>query len=233
MALYERNNSTNKYPLFKEIFKDLSTSSVLDYGGNRGNLLYFSNGEIIENTYTSIDVDIESIESGKQEFPNANWYHYDKFNYMYNHNGQTTEFPRIENKNQDLIWAYSVFSHTDLEELKYTLKWLTSFNFKKLAVSVLDINTSEVLQYFYTRRVKDYGYSFKLPDLKGKDYDIVYFFDHDSLIINREVCPKLTCQHFVSFYNLDFLQDYLKQHGYTTTIKRPGDGYFPFLYIEN
>ena len=62
---------------------------------------------------------------------------------------------------------------------------------------------------------------------------VKYFFDHDSLIINREVCPKLTCQHFISFYNLDFLQDYLKQHGYTTTIKRPGDGYFPFLYIEN
>jgi hypothetical protein len=233
MYVHDRNTSTNRYPLFKELFVDIDKPSVLDYGGNQGNLLYFSKGDILECNYTSIDVSINSVELGKKEFPLASWYHYDCFNHMYNHNGTATEFPNVLNTTQDLIWAYSVFSHTDLDELVSTLTWLTSFKFKKLAVSVLDINTYELLQYFYMKRVNDFGKSFQLTDLQNKNYDIAYFYDNDSILINNSTSPKTKCKYFISLFDLNFLQSYLKEKGFNVMIKRPGNGYIPFLCIEN
>ena len=85
MSLHPRNTATNRYPLFTEIFPNHNDVSVLDFGGNQGNLLHFSNGQIDASKYTCIDVSKESITQGQEEFPESKWYHFDKFNFMYNH----------------------------------------------------------------------------------------------------------------------------------------------------
>ena len=72
MKAHPRNNTTNRFPRFKEAlngnFKD---KVILDFGGSRGNLLYFSNGEIQPENYISIDPVMEGIEMGREEFPDA------------------------------------------------------------------------------------------------------------------------------------------------------------------
>lgn len=229
--IYPRNNENNVFPFFKEIFNNIADCTVLDFGGNQGNLLHFANGEIKEKNYTCVDVAQDAIENGKEEFHNATWIHYDKFNYMYNHEGVQPGFPLVH-KNQDLIFAYSVFTHTDLKELIYTLKWLTTFNFKKIAVSVLDINNEIILDYFYKKRIETYYESFDLRTLKDKGHNIAYFINNNEIIIDEETYRNKKLEYFVTFYDINHLQSVLKEHGLNTTITRPGRGIIPFLCIE-
>jgi len=108
--LFPRTSKNNRTRYPEHYFK--SAGSFLDFGGNRGNLLYF--GMKCASEYTCIDVDKGAIEAGKIEFPNSTWIHYDKYSWVYNHGGKKdAEFPTVSP--QDYIYAYSVFSHTDLE----------------------------------------------------------------------------------------------------------------------
>ena len=230
MTLHPRTNQTNRYPLFSEIFNDVPFSSVLDFGGNSGNLLHFSNGDISEQDYICIDPSVPAINSGANEFPQATFHHYDKYNYMYNHSGSTSAvLPTVPDI--DIIWAYSVFSHTDLHELYTTVKWMMSLNPKKIAVSILDMDTPVMLQYFYNKRVADYGECEDIRVLIDSTYDIVYLVDNNQVIVNTPVQPKVDCAHFIAFYRLQFIIDYFAARGITINISRPGDGYIPFLVI--
>ena len=69
--IHPRNETTNRYPLFHEIFGNTNESTVLDFGGSSGNLLYFSEGNIKEENYTCIDIVENAIMQGKAEFSNA------------------------------------------------------------------------------------------------------------------------------------------------------------------
>jgi len=46
--MHPRNESTNRFNLFEKFAGDYKNKKILDYGGNRGNLLYFSQGKIKE-----------------------------------------------------------------------------------------------------------------------------------------------------------------------------------------
>ena len=71
----------------------LVNKKILDYGGNRGNLLYFSQSKILQQNYTCIDVEEDAIALGKQEFPDATSIHYNKFSLMYNNGNLNEPFP--------------------------------------------------------------------------------------------------------------------------------------------
>ncbi len=90
---------------------------VLDFGGNRGNILLDSACQIQPRDYYCVDVIKDAIEDGCRAFPEAHWAHYDRYNCSFNPGGAVdiaipdfaTEF--------DIILAYSVFTHTTLEEM--------------------------------------------------------------------------------------------------------------------
>lgn len=232
-TIHPRNESTNRFPLFEEIFGNVNNQKIFDFGGSSGNLLYFSNGKISENNYTCVDISREAINSGMEEFPNASWIHYDRFNWMYNEHGNPAmQFPNVD-KSQDIIWAYSVFSHVDAEEFIKTIEWFQSFNYKKLAVSFLDINGDEIKQYFYNKRVKDYGScNSELLSLSSKDGYSAYFFDNSDLEVNKYKCKYIPTKHFLSFFDTDWLLTELNSKGIEASVVRPGNTLIPFLIIE-
>jgi len=233
MNIHPRNNATNRFPLFEEIFKDYENCTVFDFGGSSGNLLYFSNGKILDKKYTCLDISKEAIEKGKDEFPNSTWIHYDRFNWMYNYNGnREVIFPNVD-QNQDLIWAYSVFSHVDADEFIKTIEWFCNFNFKKIAVSFLDIDSAEMKEYFYNKRKAEYGWCDEiLKNVTSKDTDYFYFLDNNEYALNKYKCDCESKAYFLSFFNIEWLLFALKQRGIEAKVIKPGDGYIPFLIIE-
>ena len=98
---------------------DWANVKVLDIGGNRGNLLEdgIHKNKITPENYYCLDVDKEAVEYGRNNFPNANWYHHSAFNHMYNVVGmEGVNFPYPDDT-FDCVVAYSVYSHTTFEQL--------------------------------------------------------------------------------------------------------------------
>lgn len=231
MTLHPRTDLTNRFPLFAEIFSDIDFKSVLDFGGNSGNLLHFSDDTISEESYICVDPSVVAITNGTQEFKKAQFYHYDKYNYMYNHNGSVTaELPNLPDV--DVVWVYSVFSHTDLHELYDLTKKLMLLNPKRIAISILDMDTPDMLQYFYNKRVADYGSCVDIRTLIDSDVNIAYLVDNTSLITETVHQPPIDCECFLAFYRLEYIKTYFADRGITVTFHRPGEGYVPFMIID-
>jgi 2-polyprenyl-3-methyl-5-hydroxy-6-metoxy-1,4-benzoquinol methylase len=97
---------------------DWSGKSVLDFGGNKGNLLRDPTCVIAHENYYCVDVISDAINEGQQVFPEAHWVHYDRYNRSFNPNG-VPDLPVPDlGLRFDFILAYSVFTHTTLEEMK-------------------------------------------------------------------------------------------------------------------
>jgi SAM-dependent methyltransferase len=96
---------------------DWSSKSLLDFGGNQGNLLRDSQQRIRPQDYYCIDVIKEAIEEGRRQFPDAHWIHYNRFNCSFNPNGfRDIPIPRTKT-DFEFIVAYSVFTHTTRDEM--------------------------------------------------------------------------------------------------------------------
>jgi SAM-dependent methyltransferase len=96
---------------------DWRGASVLDFGGNVGNILRDPGSTLEPERYWCIDVIAEALEVGRRSFPRAHWIFYNRYNREFNPGGipglpiPPTSIPF------DLILAYSVFSHTDRDEM--------------------------------------------------------------------------------------------------------------------
>lgn len=89
---------------------------VLDFGGNDGNLLLDPACTIAEEDYTCIDVLKGAVEKGREQFPRAQWIHYDRYNCSFNPEGiEDLQIPPTGSF--DVILAYSVFTHTTREDM--------------------------------------------------------------------------------------------------------------------
>jgi SAM-dependent methyltransferase len=91
--------------------------SVLDFGGNSGNLLLNPECAIRQEQYYCMDVLGEAIDEGRKRFPKAHWVHYDRYNCSFNPEGiQGLPVPDL-GIGFDFILAFSVFTHTTREEM--------------------------------------------------------------------------------------------------------------------
>lgn len=227
MSLYPRNKLSNKYSVFCKVFDTFTEHDILlDFGGNRGNLLYFSNGKILKKNYISIDVDIHSINKGIKEFPDSKFIHYNKYNWMYNHTGNYLEpFPNISHI--DYVWAYSVFTHTDYNELMCTLKWFLSFNLKNLALSILDINNKSIVDFFMEKRFSTYNNCENLHQYKNNN--IVYLCNESKVFLDTDYCQPYNVENFIAFYNIDWLEKQLKKISPSLCIKYYNENFTPFI----
>jgi 2-polyprenyl-3-methyl-5-hydroxy-6-metoxy-1,4-benzoquinol methylase len=96
---------------------DWSSKAVLDFGGNRGNILYDPDCKIRQQNYYCVDVIRDAIEEGSKSFPDAHWAHYDRYNCSFNPKGVVDLRVPDFGREFDVILAYSVFTHTTLEEM--------------------------------------------------------------------------------------------------------------------
>lgn len=101
--------------------------SVLDFGGNIGNILLDPNSTIDQERYWCIDVVKDSIARGKAAYPNGHWVFYDRYCFFFNPGGvPSLALPDMEQR-FDYIVAYSVFTNTgptDMLELVSQLSGL-------------------------------------------------------------------------------------------------------------
>lgn len=106
---------------------DWTGKLVLDFGGNKGNLLLDPSCAIQQRDYYCVDVVSEAIAEGRRTFPEAHWFHYDRYNRSFNPEGiRDLKIPDLE-RQFDFILAYSVFTHTTLEELRELVSQLETF----------------------------------------------------------------------------------------------------------
>jgi hypothetical protein len=108
----------NVFNIFDQFVTDYKNKKILDFGGNRGNLISYSNGKIHEKNYTCMDVSKDSLNALLNEHPAANVVYWNRYHSIYNPAGSKTEtFPNIGIF--DISFANSVFTHHNLEELLY------------------------------------------------------------------------------------------------------------------
>lgn len=96
---------------------DWGGKTVLDFGGNEGNLLQDHDCTISPEKYYCVDVIGEALEEGRKKFPQAHWVHYNRYNCSFNPEGvRGLPIPDV-GVEFDTILAYSVFTHTTREEM--------------------------------------------------------------------------------------------------------------------
>lgn len=230
--IHPREPSTNRFHLFEQLIDIKPEDRLLDFGGNRGNLLHFSEGKINEHNYTSVDVSLDGINMGREEFPAASFVYYDRWNSMYNHTGKKTlKFPDID-KDQDYIFSFSVFTHTDFREFEQTLQWMNTFNYKRMAHSLLDIRCEGTVRWFYNKRIRDYGTCIDImKHVEDTDVHILYLYDNNKIIINHEEEPPINSNQFLTFYDCDWLKTRLSE--FNVAIQKPTPDLHPFVVINS
>lgn len=119
-ALRSQSVKTSQFAYFDQQLDhpDWSGKSVLDFGGNRGNILRDPSCRIEPKNYYCLDVIKDAIDEGRSTFPEAHFVHYDRYNCSFNPTGVVDlAIPDFEDK-FDIVLAYSVFTHTTLAEMK-------------------------------------------------------------------------------------------------------------------
>tara|TARA_B110000967_G_scaffold125902_1_gene128725 strand:+ start:1266 stop:1952 length:687 start_codon:yes stop_codon:yes gene_type:complete len=113
------------FDIFKQFVDDYADKTILDFGGNRGNLISYSNGQIKEENYTCLDLSIQALNIVLDEHPDASVIYWDRYHKTYNPRGsRTKEFP--SNNHYDLAFANSVFTHQEIPEILYCIEQLIS-----------------------------------------------------------------------------------------------------------
>ncbi|HEV8562955.1 MAG TPA: class I SAM-dependent methyltransferase [Actinophytocola sp.] len=96
---------------------DWAGATVLDFGGNAGNILLDPHCTIRPENYWSVDISRDAISVGERRHPRAHFVWYDRYNFEFNPTG-TPGLPIPDlGRRFDIILAYSVFDHTPRAEM--------------------------------------------------------------------------------------------------------------------
>lgn len=189
------------YHYFSNFISIKSSDKILDFGSNTGNFLKSSPLQL---DYTGIDVDKEAVVEGNKQFPNSSWIHYNRYNCVYNQDGDNS-LPNLKSK-FDLIVSYSVFTHIDLADTLEILAFLyeSLSDNGRICFSFCNVENKDCIAWFRNKRVN----CDEIPDV-----DLVYLIDNKvAFEYNRH-----PCNHFVTFYRPSFVLDQLKN--FSPTIK--------------
>ena len=212
-------------------------STILDIGGNRGNLCIdgAEMDKFLLQQYTCLEVDAEAIKHGQQSYPEANWVHHNAFNNVYNVDG-IDELPYpFEDNTFDIICAYSVYSHTTFKQFIHDLIEILRVCKEggSVAITLVDIGSVE---WFVEKRKEDYGV--KRPPVTIEDIqevgplDYIYYVDNDLLL--DEIYSNNKMDYLVTVYNLKWLSEFLKNIGIDNKVKFPSQGHVQrTLVIKN
>lgn len=148
---------TDTFNIFQQCVPDYSWQTILDFGGNRGNLLTSSAGTIDSKKYTCLDISKDGLAALPEGTKSVHW---NRYHTNYNPTGNINEpFPKI--KYYDIIFANSVFTHHTLEEMLYCIDNLSQYT-NRLVFTYIDPNNEKFLENF---RRKYYNLEFKKQDV--------------------------------------------------------------------
>ena len=151
---------TNTFSIFDQFVDNYNGKTILDFGGNRGNLIASSEGKISQESYTCLDVSKEALNFLHNDFPLVNSIHWNKYHSYYNPTGNIKE-PFTKIKYHDIIFANSVFTHHTLEEMLYCIDNLSRYT-NRIAFTYIDPNNNQFLEKF---KEKYYDLSFEGGDV--------------------------------------------------------------------
>jgi 2-polyprenyl-3-methyl-5-hydroxy-6-metoxy-1,4-benzoquinol methylase len=199
---------------------DWSGKSVLDFGGNRGSILHDPACEIRRQNYYCVDVILEAIEEGRKSFPDAHWAHYDRYNCSFNPEG-VVDLPVPDfGREFDVILAYSVFTHTTLEEMRDLVAQLEAqlASGGTLAFTFIDPHWNENLRWRLERMNLDVE---KLLERTRNARWCSLVSDQLFLESNGQwVGETETCMTYHVFYTEEFMQEQFPH----ATIRPPVNG---------
>ena len=215
MPLFER---AERLSLFQNVcnIDSFIDKTILDYGGNSGNLLLdgVATNILNPNQYTCLDVDIEAITNGKTNYPDADWVIHNTYSPAYNTKGEHNQLFPFKDASFDYVFSYSVHSHTTLNSFLYDLSemYRVCKPGGQIATSIVD---SSFCTYLWSKRVYDYGSAVDF-NLIEETVDYGYFINND--IYTKQFDYNLECKFFIAVYNLGWLEEVLLQEGYNVQI---------------
>ena len=195
------------FKIFKQFVFDYADKKILDFGGNRGNLIHYSNGEILEENYTCLDVSREALECLIEEHPNATAVHWDRYHNTYNPTGSVSEkFPKLTKglfgilSYYDICFANSVFTHMSVKEMLFCLRYL-QYNSNEIYFTYIDPENTRIFEVLRKRHGVINLSDKEIESLK--EHDCSYIYDGKS--ISQSYCDKY--QEVWTIIKTDYLKE--------------------------
>jgi hypothetical protein len=189
---------------------------VLDFGGNKGNLLLDPACTIRHQDYYCLDVIGEAIEEGHQTFPDANFIHYDRYNCSFNPEG-VRELPVPDlGVEFDFMLAYSVFTHTTFEEMKELVAQLQQHG-RTVAFTFIDPQWNGNLRW----RLEKHNPQDRVETLLSREMQWCSLVNGTELYVNSSgVFDFQDCMT----YNVYYTEDFMRAQFPNATIEKPVNG---------
>jgi len=200
-----------------------SGKRVLDFGGNKGNLLLDPACTIRHENYYCLDIIRDAIEEGRKTFPQANWFHYDRYNCSFNPEG-VVDLPVPDlGVEFDFILAYSVFTHTTWQETKDLVEQLRACLAPggRLAFTFIDPHWESNLRW----RLEKYNSADRIEALlaKSRDADWCSLVNGTDLFVNSAGSWDEAPENCIT-YNVYYTEDFLRERFPGAKIKKPVNG---------
>jgi len=202
---------------------DWQDKRVLDFGGNKGNLLLDPACTICHENYYCLDIIRDAIDEGRKTFPKANWFHYDRFNCSFNPEG-VVDLPVPDlGVEFDFILAYSVFTHTSWEETKDLVEQLRARLAPggALAFTFIDPRWESHLRW----RLEKRNSTDRVEELleKSRDADWCSLVNGTELYVNSAGQWDQVSENCIT-YNVYYTGDFLRAQFPGAQIKNPVNG---------
>ena len=196
---------------------------VLDFGGNRGGLLLDPACTIRHEDYYCLDIIREAIEEGRRTFPQAHWFHYDRYNCSFNPDGvEALAIPDL-GVQFDLIVAYSVFTHTTFEEMNELVTQLQARLAPggRLAFTFIDPQWGSNLRWRLEQRNPPEHVEALIA--QSRDAQWCALVNGTELHLNSNGVWAQTPEECIT-YNVYYTEDFMQEQFPYATIKRPVNG---------
>jgi len=186
---------TAKYNL--HIPTDITNKHILDYGCGNGNRI--DTNDILPEYYTGVEIDKLAYHYCVGEYPQYKFIYQNLYSPMYNKRGINT-FPLLEDS-YDVIFAYSVFSHTSYEHfLECVDEFKDHLNPNGMIfISMVTFDNHKLIDYFTRKKIQQHG----------SCDEIVFNEQYGYLFDNKYNNEPNSYNQLLTVYNSSFLE----QHG--------------------
>lgn len=203
--------------------KPLDGTDVLDWGCNHANFLKYG---ATPKSYMGIDLDASVIEANVAKWPEHRWRVYDTYNHQYRADMALSSptWPLLDDDKFDAILAFSVFTHTDLDEFRLmTRRWSHSLTpTGDILATFIPNNDQAMFCRILSHRPEYFGEKDKalFKTINAHPYTILAVVKETGekhLFTGIEKMPRFDKPtYFLSFYDGEWLADQLGG-----TVERP------------
>jgi SAM-dependent methyltransferase len=213
-----------------DIKVDVTGKSILDYGGNRGNLLEdgIETGSILPENYTSMDVDEAGLNYLNELHPSTNTVLYNRHNPVYNPQGEKhLKFP-FDDNTFDIVYSYSVNTHSSWSDYRFDILEMLRVSKGPIYTSILD---EHCLKIMHQKRIDEFG--------SAVDIDIITDTVDGSYFINQGIVMSLSAnvpndiKYLLTYYKPEWLMSVLADMGLVVKMHKAPPGIQPLLEIKD